>query len=313
MELSLLLAEKIASLAFIMLCGFVIVRLGLLKGEDSRYLSIINVYIIIPSVIINAFQSSFTEDKLSGLGVTVIAAFIVHAIFILLNWALKKPLKLQPVEQASLMFPNAGNLTIPLVASTLGGDMVIYALSFLGLQTIFFWSYGRILLSGNKAVSLRKIFGNINIICCAIGLTLFLLQYKLPAVIGGAVSSMAELLGPFSMIIIGMLLGATKLKTVFGQKRVWLLSLMRLVFYPIVMIGIFLILRATGLIYEKGVLIVTLLAAAGPTAVNIVSACQTYGGDAGYASSINVGNDVTMHRDNTIDSDSISNHLSCML
>ena len=43
MSISILLAEKIAQLFLILLMGYLAVRLGLLKPEDSRVLSVIKI------------------------------------------------------------------------------------------------------------------------------------------------------------------------------------------------------------------------------------------------------------------------------
>lgn len=43
--------------------GYVIVKAGLLKGEDSKVISKIVLYLIIPCVIINAFQVDYTSEK----------------------------------------------------------------------------------------------------------------------------------------------------------------------------------------------------------------------------------------------------------
>lgn len=43
------------------LMGFIIVKAGIVKEEDSKVLSKIVLYLIIPCVIINAFQVDYTK------------------------------------------------------------------------------------------------------------------------------------------------------------------------------------------------------------------------------------------------------------
>ena len=57
MEISILLAQQIAQLFLMILMGFLIVKAGLLKDEDSKVLSKIVLYLIIPCVILNAFPA----------------------------------------------------------------------------------------------------------------------------------------------------------------------------------------------------------------------------------------------------------------
>mgnify|MGYP000358712543 CR=1 FL=1 len=56
MEISLLLMQQIAQLFLILIMGYAVVKVGLLKASDSRVLSVVMVYLVTPCVIINAFQ-----------------------------------------------------------------------------------------------------------------------------------------------------------------------------------------------------------------------------------------------------------------
>ena len=55
--------EQIAELFLMILMGYIIVKTGLLKGEDSKVISKIVLYLVIPCVIINAFQVDYTSEK----------------------------------------------------------------------------------------------------------------------------------------------------------------------------------------------------------------------------------------------------------
>lgn len=55
MQISILLMKQILELFLMILMGYIIVKTGLLKDEDSKVISKIVLYLIIPCVIINAF------------------------------------------------------------------------------------------------------------------------------------------------------------------------------------------------------------------------------------------------------------------
>lgn len=61
MQISILLMEQIFELFLMILMGFIIVKAGIVKEEDSKALSKIVLYLIIPCVIINAFQVDYTK------------------------------------------------------------------------------------------------------------------------------------------------------------------------------------------------------------------------------------------------------------
>lgn len=56
MEISLLLMQQIAQLFLILIMGYAVVKVGLLKASDSRVLSVVMVYLVTPCVIINALS-----------------------------------------------------------------------------------------------------------------------------------------------------------------------------------------------------------------------------------------------------------------
>ncbi len=67
MHISILLMEQIIELFIMIFMGFIIVKAGIVKDEDSKILSKIVLYLIIPCVIINAFQVDYTSKTVRGL------------------------------------------------------------------------------------------------------------------------------------------------------------------------------------------------------------------------------------------------------
>ena len=120
MSISILLAEKIAQLFLILLMGYLAVRLGLLKPEDSRVLSVIMVYMVMPCMIINAFQIDNTPEVRTGIVYSFVVAGIIHVLFLALTALLRKPLKLDVIERCAVIYSNASALVIPLLLATMG-------------------------------------------------------------------------------------------------------------------------------------------------------------------------------------------------
>ena len=179
--------------------GFTAVRLGLLKADHSRILSIIIIYIVTPCVSLSAFQVELTETRIHGMLIALVGSIIIHVIYIAAAYFLGKWRGISDITKASLIFTNAGNLIIPLVRATLGAEMTIYTCVFMLVQTIITWTYGVILISGEKKTPWKKIFSNINIIAILAGLALFIFQIRIPALFENAVESVAGIIGPLSM------------------------------------------------------------------------------------------------------------------
>ena len=67
MMISLLLGRQIAAMLLMVLMGFAVVRLRLLRAEDSAPLSAVALYIVGPCMMLDAFQVDFSAEKLHGL------------------------------------------------------------------------------------------------------------------------------------------------------------------------------------------------------------------------------------------------------
>ena len=287
--ISLLLLRKIAQLFIILGMGWLLVRSGKVRAEDSCYLSIVALYLINPCVIITSYQLDFTGDMVRAMLLSLGAAILIHALMFLLTAVLKRPLRLNPVEQASAIYSNCVNLLIPVVASILGKEWLLFTSMYMMVQISMLWSHCRMLLSGERTISFRNIFGNLNVISMFIGLTLFLLKIRLPSLLEGAMESAGSMLGPISMVIIGMLMGGVDLKKLVRIPGVWKVVFLRLIGYPLV---ILLVLKYSGIagLVPNGadILLISLLAACAPSGTMVTQLAQVYGGDGEYASAINV-------------------------
>ena len=180
MQISLILAQQIAELFLILLIGCVLVKARLLKSADSRVLSVVMVYAVMPCVIINAFQVDYSPAVVTGLLYAFALAIALHALLLLLARLLRRPLRLDVIERTCIIYTNAGILVIPLVRALLGADYVIYSCAFLVVQQVLLWTHCRSLLCGTRGFAWKKIIGNVNIIAILIGGALFILRLPLP-------------------------------------------------------------------------------------------------------------------------------------
>lgn len=215
--ISILLARQLAVLFLIMGCGFLLVKLHLVRSEESRTLSVITLYLIMPCVIINAFQIDYSREIRDGFLLALLAAVLIHVILFLLCRILGKFLKFSSVEKASLIYSNAGNLIIPLVTAVLGEEWVIYASAFLCVQTIVLWTHGQSLMKESRGINWKKILSNINLIAIAVGILLFFTQLPLPSVLTDTIDTLSSTIGPVSMLVLGMLLAEVHWKR-FSQE-----------------------------------------------------------------------------------------------
>ena len=156
---------------------------------------------------------------------------------------LARPLRLDVIERAVIIYTNAGILVIPLVNALLGADYVIYSCAFLVIQQILIWTHCRSLLCNTGGMEWRKILLNINIIAIAIGCALFLLRIELPAFINQTLNTLDRMLGPLGMLLAGMVIADTPLRGCSAHRAGYLAAALRLLFCPLLTV---LLLRAVS-------------------------------------------------------------------
>ena len=289
MQISLLLMEEIAKLFAIMIMGYVVVKAGLMKASESKSVSVILVYLVIPCVIIKAFQVDYTPDVQKGLFLAIAAAVAVHILFLLITIPLKKIFQMDVIEQATSIYSNAGILVIPLVQELLGQDYVIYSSAYIAVQLILLWTQGKNMLCEEEKLEWKKIFLNVNIISIIAGIVLFLFRIKLPAGVQDVLGMMNNMIGPLGMLLAGMAIAEVPLKSIFTKKRNYLSVALRLFLYPV--LGLFLmkaIQIVVNLENSSQILLTVYLACVTPACASVTSMAQLYDKDAAYASSLYV-------------------------
>lgn len=289
MQISLLLMEEIIKLFVIMFMGYAVVKAGLMKSSESKSVSVILVYLVIPCVIIKAFQVDYTPDVQKGLFLAIAAAVAVHILFLLITIPLKKIFQMDVIEQATSIYSNAGILVIPLVQELLGQEYVIYSSAYIAVQLILLWTQGKNMLCEEEKLEWKKIFLNVNIISIIAGIVLFLFRIKLPAGVQDVLGMMNNMIGPLGMLLAGMAIAEVPLKSIFTKKRNYLSVALRLLLYPV--LGLFLmkaIQIVVNLENSSQILLTVYLACVTPACASVTSMAQLYDKDAAYASSLYV-------------------------
>lgn len=289
MHISLLLMNQIIQLFIMIFMGFIIVKAKLLKAEDSKILSVIVLYLIIPCVIINAFQVDYTPQTVKGLLIALAGSVMTQVILLIVVSILGRVFHLNEVEVASIYYSNSGNLIVPIVTFILGKEWVLYGCVFMSVQLVFIWTHCKKIISRESTYDWRKIVLNINMISIAIGIVLFLTKIYLPAIINNTLSAVGSMIGPASMIVTGMLFAGMDFKQIFANKRVYFVSFFRLIIVPV--IALFLIKCSQLSTFSSNgnkLMLIVFLAIITPSASTVTQMCQVYGNDSQYASAINV-------------------------
>ncbi|MBO6215172.1 MAG: AEC family transporter [Lachnospiraceae bacterium] len=245
MSTSVALMSKLASMLLMVILGIIIVRVGLVKETDAKPLSAIVVYVLQPALIIHAMELELTPERIKRFAFGVVFCICVYILWIFITEVLKKPCKLLPADIGTLIYSNAGNLTLPVVAMVLGEEMVFYVSALQIPFNIFIWTHGNMTMSGEKSFNIKKILLNSNIIALVIGLLLTAFNIRLPEIIDTTISTLNNAVAAISMLVIGMVMGKGSKMPVSTIKRAHILNAGRLIIFPMIaMVALY----ATGVI-----------------------------------------------------------------
>ncbi|MBQ8794134.1 MAG: AEC family transporter, partial [Clostridia bacterium] len=173
------------------------------------------------------------------------------------------------------IFSNCGFMSLPLQQSLLGDMGVFYGSSYIAIFNLFIWSYGIILMSGDKKyLSPKKLIINPGIIGLTIGLLIFLLSIPTPRILNDTVSYIAALNTPLPMIIIGYHLANSKISDGIKNIKCIFAIFLKLFAFPLLALGVMYICGIRGTL-----LISSLISCSAPTAAITTMFSAKFGRD----------------------------------
>lgn len=286
--ISELLIYKILQLFSIMIIGFIITKLKIIRYNDSVVLSKISLYLLMPSAIVNAFDFEMSEQVGKGLLLAFAAAIIIHVVFYVMDMVYSKFISSNSVERTSVMYSNAGNLVIPIVSFVLGNEWVVYSVAYLSVQLLFLWSHGIRLFSSDEKFSARKILFNVNIIAIIFGVVIMISRWRLPSFVKEITTSFGDMVGTVGMLIAGILAANINLKKFLMDKRIYRVIFIRMVVYSLITLIVLKILSLIPVIDGHRILLISFLASITPAAATVMQFAQIKNSDVEYATAINI-------------------------
>ena len=232
----LVVGGSVLTLFLMMAVGFFLGKLGMLSRQTLSQLSTLLLYIVSPAIMIETFASTERTDATVA---ALCAAGAVMAGTYLLNMLLIAPWFRRQRDDRGVMrfaavYGNTGFMGIPLIRSVLGESGMLITVVALAVFNISIWTHGAYLIGGRARVSLKKAFLNPGVIGFAIALAFFALQIRLPAPLRNAVGFVADLNTPLAMIVIGGQMAAVELRSLFGDRRLYAVSSLKLLAVPLV-------------------------------------------------------------------------------
>ncbi|MDR0935510.1 MAG: AEC family transporter [Oscillospiraceae bacterium] len=233
-------AGQVITLFILMGVGFALRKLKRLPDEVLKTLSFLVLNIVAPCIIVNSMQIERTAERLGEMGVTALVSLVYFAMAFVITIPMfrKYPHNTRIVMRFGTLHSNLGFMGFPLIAAALGQDALRHAAIVLVVFSIILWTSGITIMGSDGGGDSKKTFSwklalvNPGTVGFAIGIVLFGLNIKLPWPIGNAVAHVADVNTPLAMIVIGAQMADAEIFSLFRDKSLYTVSLMRLIVLP---------------------------------------------------------------------------------
>lgn len=260
----LTVGQQVLVIFILIAVGVICGKTKLIKEEGAQCLTSIVLYAVTPCLMVEAFQREFDPSMLLNLAIVALAAFGVHIISIIIARLLvhDKDKSRQTVLRFAVVFSNCGFMCLPLEEALLGSEGVFYGGAFVAVFNIMVWSYGLVMMSGDKKqLSIKRLVLNPGITGVLIGLIFFLLSIKLPDIVMAPISFLSDLNTPLPMLVIGYYLYKSSIREALCDKKAYVAIALRLIAIPIISLAVLYLCGIRGTI-----LLSTVIAASAPVA-----------------------------------------------
>ena len=175
---------------------------------------------------VSAFQRNFSMELAGNIIIGVIFSAVIIAISILIakiTFHDKNKVD-NSVYKFATIFSNCGFMSLPLQKAILGDDGWFYGSIFIAVFNIFLWTYGLVMMSGDKKqLSLKKLALNPGIVGVVIALILFVSGIELPYIVAKPIEYLSDLNTPLPMLVVGFYLSQANLKKALRAQKSTLL------------------------------------------------------------------------------------------
>ena len=282
--------------------GYILVKGKLLRPEQSGVLSKLLMYLALPFMIFSGVikNLTFNREYLLLLGVvTVIGIVVILGMFFVSVplTKMEKDKKTRGMLRFCAVFANNGFLGIPLAVAVFGADSLVFTVLMVLniINNVLMYTLGAYLTTGDKKnISVKKAFLNPVLAAFVFGCICNLLGVKkyVPEVITFS-DHFSSVVTPISMTIIGMKLGATSFKTLFRSGKLYYISLLKLVLFPVAVTAAMFVLQALpGNLPVESIILGVFVAFSMPTAGLAATFADEFGGDTENAVILTLGTTV---------------------
>ncbi|MCD8189654.1 MAG: AEC family transporter [Clostridiales bacterium] len=240
MQLLITVFFQMLSLVIMIGTGFIAAKREMLDDHTCAKLSALITTIFNPLLALSNAISSVGQIPLSRMGLVALVAAGMFAVFILIGMILSPFFDRDPFQrkmyQMMFVFSNLGFIGIPVVNCVLGSEYVVYVTEFTLAFNLVFYSYGVALMEGKFSLSSLKAMVNPGNLLCILAILVLAFSITVPDFIATAVTYLGNVASPMALVTIGYTVAHASLKQIFGNGRLYLFSVLKLLVIPLALL-----------------------------------------------------------------------------
>ena len=294
MEVFVLTVNQMLVIFIFMLIGYLLRKKNVVEANAYANLSKMEMFIFMPALSLSTQMTQCTVENLKENsiliiygGITIISAVIIAGFLSKLfvpNYKENRDADYQRnVYRYAIAFANYGFIGNFLILSVFGTEILFKYQMFNMVLNLFTYGWGMYVLipkDRNAGIGKNILKGLTSppMLSIYLGMTLGLLgvgdkilQVKF---VNTVLNNASNCMGPVAMLLAGMVLGNYSLKELFKEKKVYIVSALRLIIIPAVFVIVHKLLGSDPI-----VITITLVAFAAPLGLNTIVYPAAYGGD----------------------------------
>lgn len=276
-----------AFLVLLIVIGYVITKLNVVSSSAAGILSKLENTIFIPALVLGTFMNNFTVNRIGVAGQYFLVGFIVILISIPIAIVVSKLFTkddyIRKIYTYGLSFSNfgfMGNAVVKALFPDVFMDYLIFVLPFWIM--IYLWGVPALLIpsvSSKKSILSRiKPLINPMFIAMIVGMIIGIAGIPIPSFFANSVTTLGDCMSPIAMLLTGITVASIDLKKTFTNIPVYLLSVVRLIIFPIMFTVLLLFIDM-----PYGLALCALCSLAMPLGLNTIVVPSAYGKDTSVA------------------------------
>ncbi len=227
--------------------GYVLTKTEVLPKSAAEVLSKLENTVFIPALVASTFIEHFTPERIAasrGLFLTsVVIALIAIALALLAGRLLVRDRYTQKIFTYGLSFSNFGFLGNAVVLSLFSELFFEYLIFTLVLWIlIYVWGVPHLLMADAEQKrgfkESLKALCNPMFIAMILGMAIGLCKIPIPEPVTSLLDAAGACMSPIAMLLTGVVVAALSFKETFTNTRIYFVSLLRLVVFPLIFVGV---------------------------------------------------------------------------